>query len=202
MFWLVAFPETIGREVSYEEMARSMPLRMIDALSILAIPWLILFFPLYATLRRVPVYDEFVEGGKEGFQVSIRILPYVVAMLVAIGMFRAAGGLDLLTAALRPLTSLVGFPPELVPLAVIRPFSGSASLGILSDLIKTFGPDHLLTLTAGTLYGCSETTFYVIAVYFGSVGVRRTRHAIPAGIVADIMGPVASVLICRWVFGV
>lgn len=202
IFWLTAFPESIGRPVPPEELSRFFLLRLIDALSILAIPWLILFFPLYAMLRRVPVYDEFVDGGKEGFNVSIRILPYVVAMLVAIGMFRAAGGLDLLTGLLRPLTNLVGFPPELVPLAVIRPFSGSASLGIFSDLLKTFGPDHLITLTAATLYGCSETTFYVIAVYFGSVGVSRTRHAVPAGIVADITGPVASVLVCRWVLGV
>ncbi len=201
MFWITAFPEHLGREVPADEAGRFFLLRMIDALSILAIPWLILFFPLYAILRRVPVYDEFVEGGKEGFQVAIRILPYVVAMLVAIGMFRAAGGLDLVTAAIRPLTSLVGFPPELVPLAAIRPFSGSASLGLFSDLLKNFGPDHFLTLTAATLYGCSETTFYVIAVYFGSVGVRRTRHAIPAGIVADITGPVASVIVCRLVFG-
>ena len=201
MFWITAFPEHLGREVPADEAGRFFLLRMIDALSILAIPWLILFFPLYAILRRVPVYDEFVEGGKEGFQVAIRILPYVVAMLVAIGMFRAAGGLDIVTTALRPLTSLVGFPPELVPLAAIRPFSGSASLGIFSDLLKNFGPDHFLTLTAATLYGCSETTFYVIAVYFGSVGVRRTRHAIPAGIVADITGPVASVIVCRLVFG-
>ncbi|MBV9656780.1 MAG: spore maturation protein [Verrucomicrobia bacterium] len=201
MFVVTAFPESIGRAVPSEEAGRFFLLRMIDALSLLAIPWLILIFPLYAALRRVPVYDEFVEGGKEGFQIAIRILPYVVAMLVAIGMFRAAGGLDLLTGALRPITNLVGFPPELVPLALIRPFSGSASLGVFSDLLRQFGPDHFITLTAATFYGCSETTFYVIAVYFGSVGVRRTRHAIPAGIVADIVGPVASVLVCRAVFG-
>ncbi len=201
MFVITAFPETIGRTPAPEEAARFFLLRMIDALSVLAVPWLILFFPLYAALRRVPVYDEFVEGGKEGFQVSIRILPYVVAMLVAIGMFRAAGGLDILTALLRPATNLVGFPPELVPLALIRPFSGSASLGVFTDIVQHFGPDSFLTLTAATFYGCSETTFYVIAVYFGSVGIRRTRHAVPAGIVADIVGPVASVLICRAVFG-
>ena len=201
MFVFTAFPEAVGRTPAPEEASRFFLLRMIDALSVLAVPWLILFFPLYAALRRVPVYDEFVEGGKEGFQVSIRILPYVVAMLVAIGMFRAAGGLDILTAALRPITSLVGFPPELVPLALIRPFSGSASLGVFTDIVQHFGPDSFLTLTAATFYGCSETTFYVIAVYFGSVGIRRTRHAIPAGIVADLVGPVASVLICRAVFG-
>ncbi len=201
MFVFTAFPEAVGRTPAPEEAGRFFLLRMIDALSILAVPWLILFFPLYAALRRVPVYDEFVEGGKEGFQVAIRILPYVVAMLVAIGMFRAAGGLDIVTAVLRPVTSLVGFPPELVPLALIRPFSGSASLGVFTDIVQHFGPDSFITLTAATFYGCSETTFYVIAVYFGSVGIRRTRHAVPAGIVADIVGPVASVLVCRAVFG-
>ena len=201
MFVVTAFPEALGRAPAVGEAGRFFGLRIVDALSVLAIPWLILFFPLYAALRRVPVYDEFVEGGKEGFQTAIRILPFVVAMLTAIGMFRAAGGLDLVTAALRPVTSLVGFPPELVPLALIRPFSGSASLGVMTELIGHFGPDHFLTLTAATFYGCSETTFYVLAVYFGSVGIRRTRHAVPAGIVADVVGPVASLLVCRAVFG-
>lgn len=201
MFVVTAFPESIGRVPAPGEAGRFFGLRVVDALSVMAMPWLIVFFPLYAALRRVPVYDEFVEGGKEGFQTALRILPFVVAMLTAIGMFRAAGGLDLVTAALRPLTGLVGFPPELVPLALIRPFSGSASLGILSDLMNSYGPDHFLTLTAATFYGCSETTFYVLAVYFGSVGIRRTRHAVPAGIVADVVGPVASLLVCRAVFG-
>jgi len=152
-------------------------------------------------LRRIPVYEQFVEGGKEGFNVILRILPYIVGMLVAVGMFRAAGGMDLVTWVLSPLTSLLHFPAELVPLAIIRPFSGTASLGLLADLINHYGPDAPLTLAAGTFYGCSETTFYVIAVYFGSVNIRKTRHAIPAGLVADIVCPVASVLICRWMFG-
>jgi len=116
-------------------------------------------------------------------------------------MFRAAGGMDLISWVLHPLTDLVHFPSQLVPLAVIRPFSSAASLPLLQDLVKNAGPDSLLALTAGTLYGCSETTFYVLAVYFGSVGIRKTRHAIPAGLVADFVGPVASVIICRAVFG-
>jgi spore maturation protein SpmA len=200
MLTLTAFPEIIGQTPGPDIASSSFPLRLIKALSLLAIPWLILFFPLYAALRRVPVYEEFVEGGKEGFQVIIRILPYIVGMLVAIGMFRASGGMDLLTSFVRPVTDFFHFPAELVPLALIRPFSGSASLPILQDLVKNFGPDSLLALTAGTLYGCSETTFYVIAVYFGSVNVRKTRHAIPAGLVADLVGPIASVLICRAAF--
>jgi spore maturation protein SpmA len=177
--------------------------RLVEALSLLALPWLIFFFPLYAALRRIPVYDEFVEGAKEGFQVFLRILPYMVGMLAAVGMFQGAGGMTMVTSLLKPLTDLLHFPSELVPLAIIRPFSGTAAYGVLADLVNNpqFGPDSLIALTAATFYGCSETTFYVIAVYFGSVKIRRTRHAIPAGLVADVVGPIASVLICRAVFG-
>jgi spore maturation protein SpmA/spore maturation protein SpmB len=176
-------------------------IRPLSAISILAIPWLILFFPAYAALRRIPVYEEFVEGGREAFNVILRILPYIVGMLAAIFMFRAAGGEQLVKLALSPLTNLIGFPAQLVPLAVLRPFSGTGALALFQDLVTQNGPDASLTLTAATMYGCSETTFYVIAVYFGSVGIRKTRHAIPAGLVADIVGPLASVAICRAVFG-
>jgi spore maturation protein SpmA/spore maturation protein SpmB len=200
MLTVTAFPELMGRAPSQSEIGHSALVRLVNALSLLAIPWLILFFPLYAALRRIPVYEEFVEGGKEGFQVFLRILPYVVGMLAAVGMFTAAGGMDLLTWILTPVTNLLHFPSQLVPLAVIRPFSPSASQGLLVEIFKNPGPDSLLAMTAGTLYGCSETTFYVIAVYFGSVGIRKTRHAIPAGLVADVIGPVASVIICRVVF--
>jgi spore maturation protein SpmA/spore maturation protein SpmB len=176
-------------------------IRPITAFSVLAVPWLILFFPLYAALRRIPVYEEFVEGGREAFNVILRILPYIVGMLVAVFMFRAAGGERLLTYVLAPVTGLIGFPPQLVPLALLRPFSGTGSLALFQDLVSHHGPDSNLTLAAATMYGCSETTFYVIAVYFGSVGIRKTRHAIPAGLVADIVGPIAAVAICRAVFG-
>jgi len=202
MLSITAFPEIIGRAPTPDQAVHSFPLRLIDALSLLAIPWLIFLFPLYAALRRIPVYDEFVEGAKEGFQVVIRILPYIVAMLVAVEMFKQAGGLALLTSILSPITSLLHFPAELVPIALIRPFSSGAALGLLTDLVTNpaYGPDSLIALTAATFYGCSETTFYVIAVYFGSVGIKKTRHAIPAGLVADVVGPIASVIICRAVF--
>jgi spore maturation protein SpmA len=177
-----AFPEWIGHVPSPDLAPQVWPLRLVRALSVLVLPWLILLFPLYAALRRIPVYEEFVEGGKEAVQVIFRILPYLVGMLAAVGMFSTAGGMDLITWILSPLTNLLHFPPQLVPMAVIRPFSSAAALGILTDLIKNVGP---------------ETTFYVIAVYFGSVGIRKTRHAIPAGIVADIVGPVAAFIICR-----
>jgi spore maturation protein SpmA len=201
MLLLQSFPEWVGRPIDPAQGGRLAVWRLLDGLSKLAIPWLVLIFPLYAALRRIPVYEEFIRGAKEGFAVAVRILPYVVGMFLAIGMLRAAGGMDLIGALLRPLTDLVHFPPEVVPMALIRPFSGSAALGVLGDIAHHYPPDSLPVLIAGTLYGCSETTFYVIAVYFGAVGIRKTRHAVPAGIVADIVGPVAAVAVCTAMFG-
>jgi len=204
-FWGILDPsyEASLPPVPHETSSRFFLLRLVDSISILLLPWLIFLFPLYAALRGIPVYDEFVEGAKEGFQVVIRILPYIVAMLVAVEMFKQAGGLDIITHYLSPVTAFFHFPAELVPIALIRPFSSGAALGLLTDLVTNpnYGPDSLITLTAATFYGCSETTFYVIAVYFGSVGIKKTRHAIPAGLVADFVGPIASVIICRWAFG-
>jgi spore maturation protein SpmA len=172
----------------------------VEAISLLAIPFLLAFFPLYAALRRVPVYEEFVEGAKEGVQVALRIIPFLVAILVAIGMFRGAGGIDLVSRGLDPLFQAVGFPTELLPMAIMRPLSGSGSMGIFSELVTTHGPDSLLARMAGTIMGSTETTFYVLAVYFGSIAIRRTRHAVPAGLIADLAGLVASIAICRLVF--
>jgi spore maturation protein B len=166
----------------------------------LSIPFLLSFFPLYATLRRVKVYEEFVEGAKEGFKTAVMIIPYLVAILVAIGRFREAGGIKMLGDLLKPALDAVGFPTELLPMSLVRPLSGSGSLGLFSDIVKEFGPDSLMARTAGTIFGSTETTFYVIAVYFGAVGVKRTRHAIPAGLIADTVGIIASVIICRMMF--
>jgi len=196
-----AFPQLFGRTIPAEAATQSTLVRGVNAISLLAIPFLIAFFPLYAALRRIPVYEEFVEGAKEGFNVGVRIIPYLVAMLVAIGMFRGAGGIEMLTLALKPLLDAVGFPGELLPMALMRPLSGSGTLAVFADLVKAHGPDHLLSRMGGTLFGSTETTFYVIAVYFGSVAVKRTRHAVPAGLIADGVGMVASVIICRMVFG-
>ena len=122
-------------------------------------------------------------------------------MLVAINMFKGAGGIDLLTSWLAPVLAPLHFPPDLLPLALMRPLSGGATLAILTDVVHRFGPENIVSLMAATVYGSTETTFYVAAVYFGSVGVKQTRHAIPAGLLADISGVVASVFICRLVFG-
>ncbi len=181
--------------------SRTAFVRVIDAISLLSIPFLLSAFPLYAALRRVKVYEEFVDGAREGFDVAIRIVPYLVAILVAIGMFRAAGGIDLLSRWLKPAMVALGFPPDLLPLVLMRPLSGSGTLGIFTELVKQFGPDSLVTRMGGTIYGSTETTFYVLAVYFGSVAVKRTRYAVLAGLTADLVGVVASLIICRLVFG-
>ncbi|CAN5528143.1 hypothetical protein BH09VER1_BH09VER1_22830 [soil metagenome] len=171
--------------------------RAVETISLLAIPFVLTMFPLYAMARKVPVYEEFVEGAKEAFQVAIRVIPYLVAILTAIGMFRASGGIALLNSWLRPFFSILHFPPELLPLALIRPLSGSGSNGVFMDLVNTYGPDSLIAQMGGTIMGSSETTFYVLAVYFGSVAIRKTRHAVAAGLAADIAGVTASVIICN-----
>lgn len=199
-FFRVGFPEVVGKTASEELAKQGNFLRGMNALSLLSIPLLLSFFPLYAALRRVKVYEEFVEGAKEGFKTSIMIIPYLVAILVAIGMFREAGGIQLISNLLSPILKPLGFPTELLSLCLVRPLSGSGTLGLFSDIVKEFGPDSLLARTAGTIFGSTETTFYVIAVYFGAVAVKRTRHAVPAGLIADLVGIIASVIICRMMF--
>ncbi len=200
-FCHTAFPQLFGGELATAARQEGNVVRAIKTISLLAIPLLLSFIPLYAALRQIKVYEEFVEGAKEGFPVILRIIPYLVAMLVAIGMFRGAGGIDLLTRGLTPVLGLIHFPPELLPLALMRPLSGSGTLGVFSELVNQYGPDHLLSRMAGTIYGSTETTFYVLAVYFGAVNIKRTRHAVPAGLIADAVGVAASVVICRLVFG-
>jgi spore maturation protein B len=172
----------------------------LDAVSLWAFPVLLVGIPLVGMIRKVKVYDTFIEGAKEGFQVAVRIIPFLVGILVAIGMFRASGAMDLLTAGLRPLLQSTGFPAELFPLAVLRPLSGSGSLALSTDIIKRFGADSVIGRTAGTLYGSSETTFYVLAVYFGAVSVKRTRHALVAALIGDAVAALVAVAVCAWMF--
>lgn len=156
--------------------------------------------PLYGLLKKIDVFDAFIVGAKQGFETSINIIPYLIAMMVAIGMLRASGFFELLTIVLAPLLRRLGMPSELLPLAIIRPFSGSASTAVMAELIHTHGGNSFIAKAAATLMGSTETTFYVIAVYFGAVGIRRTRHAIPAGILADLAGIIATIVVCRYLF--
>ncbi|PYI50476.1 MAG: nucleoside recognition protein [Verrucomicrobia bacterium] len=201
LFVRMVAPNLFGFTMAPDTAAQNIFVRSVNALSILAIPFLLSFFPLYAATRGVKVYEEFVEGAKEGFGVILKIIPFLVTMLVAIGMFKGAGGIDLLSRMLSPILSPLQFPPDLLPLALMRPLSGSATLALLTDIVHRLGPDNIVSLTAATIYGSTETTFYVAAVYFGAVGIKQTRHAIPAGLLADLTGVIASVVICRAVLG-
>ena len=173
---------------------------ILETVSLWAIPFLLVTIPLVGIIRGVKVYDVFIEGAKEGFDVAVKIIPFLVGILVAIGMFRGSGAMDMLTAGLRPLLAVTGFPAEMFPLAVMRTLTGSGSLALTTDLIKTFGPDSLFGRMAATMYGSSETTFYVLAVYFGAISVRKTRHAVPAALIADVVAAIAAVAICMWMF--
>jgi len=165
------------------------------------VPGLIAGFVLFGWARGVPVYESLIEGAKDGFQVALRIIPYLIAILVAVGMFRESGCLGALVALLSPITAPLGLPAEAVPVALLRPLSGSGSFGVMSEILAAHGPDSYLGYLVSTMQGATDTTFYILAVYFGAVGIKKTRHAIPAGLATDAAGILAAVLVCRLVWG-
>ena len=156
----------------------------------------------FGLARRVRVYEAFVEGARAGFETAVRIIPYLVAILVAVGMFRHSGGLELLTGAIGGYTDDLGLPAEALPMALLRPLSGSGAYGVLAATIgdPAIGPDSYTGYLVSTLQGSTETTFYVLAVYFGAVQVRRVRHALAAGLTADLAGVVGAVIACSYLF--
>ncbi|MGM0587375.1 MAG: spore maturation protein [Bacteroidota bacterium] len=174
---------------------------MLETISVFILPVLIVIFPLYGLIKGVKVYEEFVEGAKEGFDIAVRIIPYLVAILFAIGMFRASGAMEWFITLLDPVLSFLGFPTEVLPMAIIRPLTGSGSVGVLADLINQYGEDSIIVKIAATMFGSTETTFYVLAVYFGAVGIRKTRYAVQAGLLADLAGIIAAVAVGYWLFG-
>ncbi len=174
---------------------------IIQVFSTVAIPLLIVVFIGYGAIKKVKVYEKFVEGAKEGFNIAVRIIPYLVAMLVAVGIFRAGGAMNWLIYILQPATNLIGMPAEVIPMALMRPLSGSGSLGVMAEIISVHGPDSFIGILVSTLYGSSETTFYVLAVYFGAVNIRSIRHALSAGLIADLAGVLGAVFIVRMLFG-
>lgn len=175
--------------------------KVMQAISTYAIPFIIVGFVVFGMAKKVKVYESFTEGAKEGFTTAVRIIPFLVAMLVAIGAFRASGAMDLITKALSPITSKIGMPGEVLPMAFMRPLSGGGAQGLMSDLITTHGPESLIGRMAAVMMGSTETTFYVLAVYFGSVAVKKQRHALPVGLLADFAGLVTAVLVTRLFFG-
>lgn len=175
-------------------------MELISLISIWLIPLLIVFILLYGTAKRVPTYETFVEGAKEGFGMAVSIIPFLVGMLVAISVFRASGAMDFIIEILKPVLQGVGVPTEIVPLALIRPISGTGALGMTADLIATHGPDSFIGRLASTMQGSTDTTFYIITVYFGAVGIRKMGDALKVGLLADLAGIVASIIVVTIVF--
>ena len=175
---------------------------LIQAVSTIAIPFFIFVFIGYGVIKKVKVYEHFVEGAKEGFNIAIKIIPYLVAMLVAIAIFRAGGAMDnWLIPVLRIVTDPIGMPAEALPMALMRPLSGSGSLGVMAEIIAVHGPDSFIGILVSTFFGSSETTFYVLAVYFGAVNIKNTRHALAAGLMADVAGMLGALFIVKLLFG-
>ncbi len=166
-----------------------------------AIPVMIAFIPLYAAFRKVPVYETFVDGAKDGFDTAVRIIPHLVGMMTAISIFRASGALDMFVSAIQPLLDSVGIPGEVLPLGILRTITGAGSLAYATDLIQEHGPDSLVGRIASTIQGSTDTTLYVITVYFGAVGIRNARYAIKVGLFSDLVGFVTAIAICMLVFG-
>ncbi len=173
---------------------------IVSTISAWAIPVIIVFIPLYAFYKKIPVYESFVDGAKDGFDTAIRIIPHLVGMMVAISVFRASGALDLLVGVFRPLFDRIGVPSEVLPLAVLRPITGAGSLAFTADLIKEFGPDSMIGRIASTIQGSTDTTLYVLTVYFGAVGIRKSRYALKVGLISDLVGFVAAIAVCFLIF--
>jgi spore maturation protein B len=174
---------------------------LVNTVTLWVVPGLILFALLYASCRRVNVFDTFIEGAQEGFHMSVRLIPFLVGMIVAVGLFRVSGAMEAVTAVIIPILNIIGMPAEVLPLAMMRPVSGSSALAITTEIMNTYGPDSLIGRMAATMQGSTDTTLFVLTVYFGAVGIKRTRYALNVGLMADAAGLTAAVLICRMVFG-
>lgn len=173
---------------------------MINTISLYLLPILIITILTIALFKKVPIYEEFTEGAKDGFTVSIKIIPYLVAIIVGISMFRASGAMESITNFLSPLLSIFSIPVDSIPVMIIRPLSGSATLGLFSEIAHKFGPDAYTTKLCAVLVGSSETTFYVLSVYFGSIGIKKFRYALLTGLLADVIGIIVAIFVCSLIF--
>ncbi|MCR5261581.1 MAG: spore maturation protein [Candidatus Gastranaerophilales bacterium] len=173
---------------------------IMNIISLWALPCIILLILTMGLVKKVPIYETFTDGAKDGFKVAVNIIPYLVAIMVAISMFRASGIIDSIGSLCAPLLSRLNVPVDTIPVMIVRSLSGSAALGVFSDIANNFGPDSYATKLAAVMVGSSETTFYVLAVYFGAVGISKVRYALLVGLLADFIGIVAAVSVCNFVF--
>ncbi|MDF2548061.1 MAG: spore maturation protein [Anaerosolibacter sp.] len=175
-------------------------LTILNIVSIMIIPILITMILVHGFIKKVNIYEAFVEGAGEGFKTAVRIMPYMIAIFLAIGIFRESGALSLFTMVLSPITKVLGIPQEVVPLVIMRPISGSGALGIVRDIVHTYGADSFIGRVASTMMGSAETIFYTMAVYFGAVAIRNTRHTLGAALISHLAAVIASVVICSILF--
>ncbi len=171
-----------------------------NSISLYILPIMILGILTAGIIKKVSVYEEFVEGAKDGFKVSVTIIPYLVAIIVGISMFKASGAIDMITACIGGLLERLSVPADIIPIMITRSLSGSATLGLFSEIAHTYGAENYITKLAAVMVGSSETTFYVLAVYFGSIGIKKYRYALLTGIIADITGIVLAILAARVFF--
>ncbi|MBR6098234.1 spore maturation protein [bacterium] len=173
---------------------------VMNTISLWALPAVILLILTMGLAKKVPLYEVFTDGAKEGFKVSVNIIPYLVAIIVAISMLRASGIIDMAAEFFNPVLSYFNIPAEVTPIMIVRSLSGSAALGIFSDIANNLGPDNYATTLAAVMVGSSETTFYVLAVYFGAIGISKIRYALIVGLLADLIGIIAAVTVCNLMF--
>lgn len=173
---------------------------VMNLISLWALPSILLLVLTMGLIKKVPLYETFTQGAKDGFRVSVNIIPYLVAIIVAISMFRASGIIDMIENLLAPVLNTLNIPADTMPIMIVRSLSGSAALGVFSDIANNLGPDSYATKLAAVMVGSSETTFYVLAVYFGAVGISKLRYALVVGLLADIIGIAAAIWVCSWMF--
>ncbi len=174
--------------------------KILNIISLWALPVLLLWILIAGMIKKVPIYEEFTDGAKDGFKVAVNIIPYLVAIIVGISMLRASGAIDMLAQILTPILTKIHFPADVLPLTIVRSLSGSAALGVFSDIANSLGPDNYATKLAAVMVGSSETTFYVLAVYFGAVKISKYRYSLFVGLLADLIGIIAAIFVCQWLF--
>ncbi|MCM1339444.1 MAG: spore maturation protein [Muribaculaceae bacterium] len=175
-------------------------IRLLNLISLWALPAILVIVLTCGIVKRVPVYEEFTQGAKRGFKVSFKILPYLIAIIVGISMLRASGAIEMIAQVLAPVLTKFNIPSDTLPLMIVRSMSGSGALGVFSDIANNAGPDAYSTKLAAVMLGSSETTFYVLAVYFGAVGITKVRYALIIGLLADFIGIVSAVAVCNLMF--